>query len=210
MSCPWPNVFFSSLLSDQTESCSFVPIFISSASPPSSGKSISEESASEPLQLYKFNQWCCHDKMLYGAWDHYFAGFEASSGLLAPCSFKTSVLIFFDQIPSNLFASCSLNAWSLLIFFKFPSFSSWKTPGPQGHPVTPTVAALLKRLTMGATSTKHRLSKEHCLHCSAAPLLLKAETIRNSSTELSQPNAFQASHQRLGSLSEVLVLHKAL
>ena len=53
-------------------------------------------------------------------------------------------------------------------------------------------------------------AKEHCLHCSAAPLLLKAETIRNSSIELSQPNAFQAPHQRLGSLSEVLVLHKAL
>ena len=47
---------------------------------------------------------------------------------------------------------------------KFPSFSSWKTQGPQGHPP----AALLKRLTIGADSTKHRLSNEKCLHCSVA------------------------------------------
>ena len=32
-----------------------------------------------------------------------YSAFEASSGLLAPCSFKTSVLILFDRIPSNLF-----------------------------------------------------------------------------------------------------------
>ena len=46
----------------------------------------------------------------------------------------------------------------------------------QGHPP----AALLKRLTSGPASTKHRQSNENCLHGSAAPLLLKAETVRKN------------------------------
>ena len=70
----------------------------------------------------------------------------------------------------------TLKAWSVRICLKFPSFSSWKTQGPEGHPP----AALLKRLTSGPASTKHGQSNENCLHCSAAPLLLKAETVRKN------------------------------
>ena len=40
------------------------------------------------------------------------------------------------------------------------------------------LTVLLKRSTSGAASTKHRLSNEACLHCSTAPLLLKAETLQ--------------------------------
>ena len=46
----------------------------------------------------------------------------------------------------------------------------------QGPPIA--TLALLKRLMSRAASTKHRLSNENCLHCSTAPLLLKAETLQ--------------------------------